>query len=747
MAAMRSTDAKSFARGFTVLLGACAILIAALLMCLAPQARAASGFSDVPSNAWYVQGGYLDYVVGNGIMTGTKDPVTQLPSGKFEPEGSITRGQVATVLYRVANPDSTATTVPSDYAKRSSFSDVKAPYYYTAAIEWCYEQGIVTGYKDPVTQASTGKFGPEDPVTREQLATMLYRFAQESLGQTDNVSAAQGFDAMPDAGRVQPFATDSMRWCYAQGILTGSILPEGTYLLPRGEATRAQMAKMVTVLLTGNSDKPGPVYEPVEVALKARLGTSSVDTAFVTDGRFNFEVKDAAGRTVSKGVNHTTGDITFSPIAHAEPGTYRYTVIQVQGERPGWTLDSQEATVEVVVSARGNKLVAEVSYPTGDIMFINNYTDPAYVLLYEDGTLVFQRGDSIDASRGALVEKWTGPEMWVWDNDLPAPWYSHAASVTRVVVADVVQPISTANWFFGMTNCTSMDLEKIDLSLVYTMERMFGNCESLEKLDVRDWDVSSVTNMSLMFCGCRSLGELDVSAWDTSSVTDMSMMFDSCLSLARLDVARWDTSRVQNMAYMFNGSAFLGERNVFEELNVSQWDVSEVKSMEAMFSGCAALTSLDLSAWNTSQVEDMSFMFNCCDALVELDLSGLDVGSVANMQAMFQGCSSLRRVIGTGWDTSSVTDMSFMFYLCPSLEVIEGTLDTSSATTMSNMFGCCSALISLDVSGWDLSNVTDLRAAFSECAALESLDVSVWDVSRVTDMYNLFSGCRSLKVL
>lgn len=135
MAAMRSTDAKSFARVFTVLLGACAILIAALLMCLAPQARAASGFSDVPSNAWYVQGGYLDYVVGNGIMTGTKDPVTQLPSGKFEPEGSITRGQVATVLYRVANPDSTATTVPSDYAKRSSFSDVKAPYYYTAAIE------------------------------------------------------------------------------------------------------------------------------------------------------------------------------------------------------------------------------------------------------------------------------------------------------------------------------------------------------------------------------------------------------------------------------------------------------------------------------------------------------------------------------------------------------------------------------------------------------------------------------------
>ena len=135
MAVTRSTNAKSFARGFTVLLGVCAMLAATLLMCAVPHARAASGFSDVSPNAWYVQGGYLDYVVENGIMTGTKDPVTQLPSGKFEPEGSITRGQVATVLYRVANPDSTATTVPSDYAKRSSFLDVKAPYYYTAAIE------------------------------------------------------------------------------------------------------------------------------------------------------------------------------------------------------------------------------------------------------------------------------------------------------------------------------------------------------------------------------------------------------------------------------------------------------------------------------------------------------------------------------------------------------------------------------------------------------------------------------------
>ena len=126
-------------------------------------------FTDTPTDSWHVDGGYLDYVVQNGLMTGIKNP-DQTMSRRFEPESGITHGQVATILYRYANPCSTDTTDPANYATKSSFKNVPAPYYYTAAIEWCYKAGVVTGYRDPATQQPTGNFGPEDPVTRTQLA-------------------------------------------------------------------------------------------------------------------------------------------------------------------------------------------------------------------------------------------------------------------------------------------------------------------------------------------------------------------------------------------------------------------------------------------------------------------------------------------------------------------------------------------------------------------------------------------------
>lgn len=211
---------------------------------------AAGHFNDVGGH-WAVDDdgeNWLQYVYENGIMTGYKDANGE-DARLFGPDDSVTRGQVATILFRCANPDDASTDDPSSFGTVSSFSDVPANAYYTSAIEWCKRMGIVVGDTDG-SGAALGTFRPEDAVSRQELATMLFRFANamdsgNSAGDFDGAA----FRAMPDAGDVASYASDAMGWCYAHGILTGSKTSEGALLLPEDFATRAQMAKMITVTM------------------------------------------------------------------------------------------------------------------------------------------------------------------------------------------------------------------------------------------------------------------------------------------------------------------------------------------------------------------------------------------------------------------------------------------------------------------------------------------------------------------
>lgn len=201
-------------------------------------------FPDCPPDEWFVRDGYVDYVSSTGIMTGIKDPVTGAITG-FDPFGGLTRGQVATILYRAANPSSVDTTDPAHYATSSSFPDVPGKMYYTAAVNWCKANGIITGYTDG---PNAGTFCPDSPVTREQLATMAYRFAERE-GADMSLGTDTGFDEMPDRAEVASFAVDPMRWCFGHGIITGFEDADGTYLNPGDTAKRAEAAKIFTVLL------------------------------------------------------------------------------------------------------------------------------------------------------------------------------------------------------------------------------------------------------------------------------------------------------------------------------------------------------------------------------------------------------------------------------------------------------------------------------------------------------------------
>ena len=181
-------------------------------------------FPDTPVDSWYVQGGYIDYVVDNGLMSGYS------ADGLFGPNDGISREQVVTILYRYAKGSASSST--------THFSDVETGQWYTAAVEWAYENGISTGY------FATSRFGVGDPITREDFATMLYRFAQR-CGKGSGGADISGFY---DSDQVSEYAADAMEWANASGILTGDTTAGVALLKPQAATTRAEAAKMITVL-------------------------------------------------------------------------------------------------------------------------------------------------------------------------------------------------------------------------------------------------------------------------------------------------------------------------------------------------------------------------------------------------------------------------------------------------------------------------------------------------------------------
>lgn len=171
-------------------------------------------FNDVSANDWFASA--VDYVTGKGMMNGTAD-------NTFSPKANTTRGMIVTVLYRLENQPSTSA---------ASFTDVASGAYYANAVAWANANGIVSGY-------GSGKFGPNDKVTREQLAAILYRYAQYKKY---DVSGANSLDGYTDAQSVSSYAVPALQWANAAGVVTGK---SGSKLDPKGNATRAEVAAML----------------------------------------------------------------------------------------------------------------------------------------------------------------------------------------------------------------------------------------------------------------------------------------------------------------------------------------------------------------------------------------------------------------------------------------------------------------------------------------------------------------------
>ena len=175
-------------------------------------------FTDVAENAWYADA--AAYVYEHGLMAGTS-------ATTFAPDATTSRSMIATILWRMAGSPVV------NYAM--NYTDVAQGQWCSEAIRWATSEGIVGGY-------GNGLFGTNDPITREQFAAMLYRFAQEqgydvSIGENTNILS------YTDVADLSEYAISAMQWAVGAGIINGT--GDGSTLSPHGQATRAQAAVML----------------------------------------------------------------------------------------------------------------------------------------------------------------------------------------------------------------------------------------------------------------------------------------------------------------------------------------------------------------------------------------------------------------------------------------------------------------------------------------------------------------------
>ncbi|MDR0905056.1 MAG: S-layer homology domain-containing protein [Oscillospiraceae bacterium] len=189
-------------------------------------------FTDVPADAWFYAA--VDYAYKNGLFSGTS-------ATTFSPNTEMTRGMFVTVLGRLAGIDISAggDAEPDDVEEPEEnepavpqFTDVAEDAYYAPYVAWAAESEIVLGYSD-------GTFKPNQSVTREQMAALMFRY-EVWQGNDTTVSAAAA-EAMPDYNKVAEWAQESIRWAVANKIINGS---DGK-LLPQDTATRAQVAQII----------------------------------------------------------------------------------------------------------------------------------------------------------------------------------------------------------------------------------------------------------------------------------------------------------------------------------------------------------------------------------------------------------------------------------------------------------------------------------------------------------------------
>jgi len=232
-------------------------------------AAQATGFTDVPQDAWYADG--VTYCQSHGIMEGTGSDI-------FSPETEVTRAMLATTLYRMSG--SPAVSAPPD------FTDTKPGTWYGDAVAWAAEIGVIAGY-------GNGVFGVNDPATREQAVTILWRYAGKPTGGTEEVFS--------DAGSISSWARSAFHWADTAGILDG--MTEERRCVPQANIRRGELAAMLYRYLTGgHMEQNGQIL----VAYFSATGATKALAEYASD------ILNADLYEIVPEVPYTTDDLNYN---------------------------------------------------------------------------------------------------------------------------------------------------------------------------------------------------------------------------------------------------------------------------------------------------------------------------------------------------------------------------------------------------------------------------------------------------
>ena len=564
-------------------------------------------------------------------------------------------------------------------AQAASFKDVPSGQWYTSWVDQASDRGLMSGFTDPATGRPTGYFGPDEPLTRAQVATVLWRMAG---------GPSSGHASFPDVERGSWYDAP-VAWCVKAGVVTGYTSgPDKGHFRPDRPVTRQELATMVYRYAK---------YAGMDVADPDPTAFRSTTDWRTVDSWASEALTWTAAAGVLSGVDNHDGTYSVVPFGTATRAMAAKVFVVLSGSP-----SAAKASYTVTFNSNGGSAVkaqtvrsgAKASKPADPAKegyeFAGWYSNKSltkafnfnsavksnltlyakwekksrpYAILYKDGLLSLQAGADTDPSHGEVLGK------WAWDGS-SRPWYGKRARVRSVVARDRVV-VASSGMFGYLENCRSMDLSRLDVSGASDLSWMFSGCSSLTSLDISGWDVSNASGLSSVFSCCSRLQSLDLSGWDVSNASDLSCMFYGCSRLRSLDLSGWDVSSATDLNQMFSGCSSL------TSLDVSGWDVSNATDLSGMFRGCSSLASLDVSGWDVSNVKWFCSyysghygMFEGCSALESLDVSGWDVSNASRLSDMFWGCSSLASLDLSGWDVSGASDLSGMFGNCSSLGTV-----------------------------------------------------------------------------
>lgn len=437
--------------------------------------------------------------------------------------------------------------------------------------------------------------------------------------------------------------------------------------------------------------------------------------------------------------------------------------------------------------------VKKLTIPEGEVAYIylgNNllwrrHSTPTAVL-YNDGSMVFYADSAkIDTSK-TIVGRYTG-----WDTDVYAttdaavantPWMGVATQIKSVSFVGTVSPISTAYWFFGCTNLTSVDLTNLYTNKLVYMAAMFYNCSSLVTLDLSMLNTSNLLNCNSMFAYCRNLTTIYVSdLWYTGKIADSGYMFYECTSLKGdisfnsnyidktyatytsgyltykyVEPASGITFKVPTAvlyddgSFIFYGAGSASNYTSNILASYTGWDVTDYRYANEIPWYTLRDSIVKVRFVGTVSPISMSCWFHSCTNLTEVDFTNIDTSKVSSLKYLFNKCASLVAIDLSGLNTSNVIEMSSICKDCNNLASINlDNFDTTKVTTMDTMFSGCDALTTLDLSSFNTLNVSTMRGMFSYSKSLTTIYVSdLWSTASLGsisyDSAQMFYQCESL---